>query len=180
MKSNFIINELWQLSIAGAFQRAGIYRPEASEEAKNKFKRELKEDLESFIAEQYFKPCTEEQHLKNIEKLSEHTKDYADILKGGQLNIGVSQKVLNLFLKYVWCLKLIPTPPHFPVERSNQIVLNEKAKSLGLSTTPLLPWTQIESIQEYLTVIDLAKRVQQALPDYQQLSLADMELGVMI
>ena len=179
MKSNFIINELWQLSIAGAFQRAGIYQPEASEEAKTQFKTELKEDLESFIAEQYFQPCSEAQHLKNITKLSEHSKDYSDLLKGGQLNIGVSQKVLNLFLKYVWCLKLIPTPPHFPVERSNQIIFNEKAKTLGLATTPLQPWTQIQSLKDYLKIIDLAKRVQQATPEFKGLSLAEVELKLM-
>ena len=169
MKSNFIINELWQLSIAGAFQRAGIYRPDADELIKTKFKQELKEDLESFIAEQYFQPCSEEQHLKNITKLSEHTKEYSGLLKGGQLNIGVSQKVLNLFLKYVWCLKLIPTPPHFPVDRSIQVILNKQAKDLGLATTPLQAWTQIQSLDDYLKIIELAKRVQQSTTAYQSL-----------
>ena len=176
MKSNFIINELWQLSIAGAFQRAGIYKPDADEALKTTFKKELKEDLESFIAEQYFKPCTEAQHIKNIEKLSEHTKEYASLLKNGQLNIGVSQKVLNLFIKYVWCLKLIPEPPHFPVDRTIQLILNKEAKELNLPTITLKPWTQIATIESYLEVIDLAKRVQAAKSEYQKLSLAELEL----
>lgn len=176
MKSNFIIKELWQLSIAGAFQRAGIYKPDADEDLKTTFKSELKEDLENFIAEQYFRPCSEEQHLKNIVKLSEHTQEYAKLLKNGQLNIGVSQKVLNLFLKYVWCLKLIPTPPHFPIDRNNQVIFNNKAKEYGLSTTPLQPWTQIQTLDDYLKIIDLAKQVRQATPEFQELTLAELEL----
>lgn len=178
MKSNFIINELWQLSIAGAFQRAGIYKQEANEDLKTTFKSELKIDLESFIAEQYFKSCGEAQHLKNIEKLSEHTKKYADLLKNGQLNIGVSQKVLNLFLKYVWCLKLIPTPPHFPVDRTNQVIFNNKAKELGLPTTPLQPWTQIQTLEDYLKIIHLAEQIQGAKPEYQNMSIAELELSL--
>jgi hypothetical protein len=30
---------------------------------------------------------------------------------------GVAQKLLNLFLKYLWCLGTIAEPPHCPVDR---------------------------------------------------------------
>ncbi len=180
MKSNFIINELWQLAITGAFQRAGVYKTAADEDLKNQFKSELKADLEGFIQAQYFKPCTEAQHLENILQLSEHTQKYASLLKNGQLTIGVSQKILNLFLKYLWCLKLVPDPPHFPVDRSIQILLNKQAKRLGLATVTIKPWTQLKTIEEYLEIIDLAKRVQAANPNHQRFSLAEFELMLFV
>jgi len=176
MKSKFIINELWQLAIAGAFQRAGIYRRGADEHLKNQFKSELKTDLEGFIQQQYFNPCTAAQHLENIKQLSEHTKKYAALLKNGQLNIGVSQKVLNLFLKYLWCLKLIPTPPHFPVDRMIQIELNKKAKENNLSTQKIEPWTQFKDDSNYLKVIRFAEKIINEVDEYKDFSLAELEL----
>ena len=176
MKSNFIINELWQLAIAGAFQRAGIYKSGADELEKKIFKSELKVALEGLIQAQYFNEITESKHLENITALSDHTKKYASLLKNGQLNIGVSQKVLNLFLKYLWCLKLVPTPPHFPVDRIIQQVLHKEAKELNISRPPILAWTQIKTLESYLEVIALAKQVRNQQAEYQILSLAEMEL----
>lgn len=176
MKSKFIINELWHLAIAGAFQRAGIYKPGADEEQKAIFKKELKTDLEGFIQAQYSTACTETQHIKNIKQLSEHSQKYASLLKNGQLNIGVSQKVLNLFLKYLWCLKLVPTPPHFPIDRTIQVTLNTKAKQLDIPSSTLKPWTQLETIEEYMEIIALAKRVRDHKTEYKLVSLAVLEL----
>ena len=178
MKSEFIINELWQLSIAGAFQRSGIYTSGADEALKKQFKSELKTDLEGFIKAQYFKPCDEAQHLKNIQELSEHTKKYAALLKNGQLNFGVSQKVLNLFLKYLWCLKLIPTPPHFPVDRLLQVALNKKAKANGFKTREIVPWTQLEDENDYLEIINFAEKIKNVDKAYATMSLAEMELNL--
>lgn len=176
MKSNFIINELWQLSIAGAFQRAGIYKQGADDDEKTIFKKELKTDLEGLIQVHYFKEVTESKHVENILTLAKHTQKYTSVLKNGQLNIGVSQKVLNLFLKYLWCLKMIPDPPHFPIDRTIQVVLNKEAKLLDQPTTILKPWTQIETTESYLELINLARRIRDNKSAYQQLSLAELEL----
>lgn len=44
--------------------------------------------------------------MKNILEIAEKTG----------VTFGVAQKLLNLYLKYLWCLGEIDTPPHCPVD----------------------------------------------------------------
>ena len=113
MKKQFLLNEIWNLSISGAFQRANVYDTGCKDEkSKNDCKKRLKK-LIIEIAEQYKKEVDEKTHLENIQRVFEFTDS---CLTNGKLNFGVSQKLLNLYLKYLWCLEMIPTPPHFPIE----------------------------------------------------------------
>jgi len=176
MKSKFIINELWVLSVSGAFQRAHIYALNTTENAKKEFKSELKVYLEQLVQAQYFKEITEENHLANIYALSAFSKKFSSILRNGKINFGVSQKILNLFLKYLWCLKLIPTPPHFPVDRMIQDKLNKVAKATSIQSRKIEPWTQIKDEKKYLEVIQFAKTIKNEVTAYKDLSLAELEL----
>jgi len=176
MKSKFIINELWNLSVAGALQRATIYTPNALENAKNKFKTDLKNYLERLVQEQYFKEVDENAHLANIHALSAYTEKYGKLLRNGKINFGVSQKILNLFLKYIWCLKLIPTPPHFPVDRIVQTELNKKASASGMPSKKIKSWTQFKDETDYLEIIKFAQTLQENNKNFSNMSLAEMEL----
>jgi len=178
MKSEYIINELWILSIAGSFQRANIYTPNSLSASKKAFKKDLKVYLEQLIKDQYFNEVNELTHLANIHALSEYSKKFATLLRNGKLNFGVSQKILNLFLKYIWCLKLIPMPPHFPVDRMIQVELNNKAKEKGFKTRVIVPWTQLEDDSDYLEIIIFAKKIKNADKKYANMSLAEMELAL--
>lgn len=112
MKARFLKNEIWRLTISGAFQRANVYLPDTDENVSKTFRDGLRVLIVG-IAEEYKVVVSEDVHLNNIMKVS----DFEDgCLEGGHLNYGVSQKVLNLYLKYLWCLDLIPIPPHFPVD----------------------------------------------------------------
>ena len=178
MKSEYIINELWILSIAGAFQRANIYAPNSLKASKKAFKKDLKIYLEQLIKDQYYNEVNELTHIANIHALSDYSKKFDTLLKNGKLNFGVSQKILNLFLKYIWCLKLIPMPPHFPVDRLIQVKLNKKAKDNSFETRIIVPWTQLEDDSEYLEIIILAKKIKNADKKYANMSLAEMELAL--
>jgi len=178
MKSEFIINELWVLSIAGAFQRANIYAPNALDKSKTAFKKDLKNYLEQLVKDQYFNEVDQQTHITNIYALAEYSKKFKTLLKNGQLNFGVSQKILNLFLKYLWCLKLVPTPPHFPVDRIIQVTLNKKAKENGFKTRQILPWTQFEDKNDYLEIINFAEKIKNVVKAYTNMSLAEMELAL--
>lgn len=149
MKNTFIESEIWLLSRLGAFQRANIYKPEASDLQKRQFSFKLKGSLDNLIVSQYSKPVSEDQHIENIERLSDFSGAFDCTLKEG-LNFGVSQKILNLYLKYQWCLGKIPTPPHFPVDSIIQ-------KELRL---PVTPWTKMKGEQgkaDYMNIMEAAK-----------------------
>ena len=103
------------------------------------------------------------KHLKNIKAIISFTESTGSILTNGKLNFGVAQKLLNLYLKYHWCLNLIPQPPHFPVDSIIQ-------KELGLM---VVPWTKMQNEIEYLRIINHAK-VQ--LKKHNCKSIAELEL----
>jgi hypothetical protein len=144
LKHDFLRGEIWLLTIGGAFQRANVYKQGATETAKDEFKKELFNTVTG-ISEKYTETVSVELHLKHIEKIASIENES---LNNGQLNIGVSQKVLNLYLKYLWCLGEIPAPPHFPVDR----IIQQKLKCKRI-----ISWTGIKEMREYEEIIAHAR-----------------------
>ena len=163
MKDEFIQDEIWILVFGGAFQRANIYKNEVSESNRKYFRNEIKRFVENTIFQQYKNSVNEEAHIKNIQNLSDFTNAFKEILNNGKMNFGVSQKLLNLYLKYQWCLGLIKTPPHFPVDR----IIQQK-----LNFNPIQPWTQICNVNDYMKIINCAK----TLAKDKDISIAKLEL----
>jgi hypothetical protein len=158
MKKEFLLSEIWSLSISAAFQRANVYGKECALERVN-YKKLLKKHLKS-IAEQYKTSVDETTHIENIFKISECGHR---CLANGKLNFGVCQKLLNLYLKYLWCLDLIPTPPHFPIDRLIQQQLKVKQ---------IVAWTNNMNDENYKKIIEFAK----IRANSENLSLAELEL----
>jgi len=175
MKSKFLLNEFFILSISGALQRANVYSKTATSQEKEQFKKELRQYLNT-VVEQYFSPVSEENHLKNIAQLAEFTSAFKTTLKYNGLTFGVSQHILNLFLKYIWCLKLIPDPPHFPIDGKIQDQLNTEAERLNIGTRAVSPWTKLTNAAPYLQIIQFARTVQHAAQK-DGVSLAEYELA---
>jgi hypothetical protein len=162
-KENFINSEFWVLTIMGAFGRAKVYRPDVPVIEKKYFKRLLKGHLDTMIESCYFKSISQKTHIENIKEVMRFSESTSDILTNGNLNFGVAQKLLNLYLKYHWCLGLIPTPPHFPVDSIIQ-------KELGLK---IVPWTKMENEIDYLRIINHAKTL---LENHDCKTIAELEL----
>lgn len=80
--------------------------------------------------------------------------------------MGVSQKLLNLLLKYHWCLGEIAMPPHCPLDR----IIQQK----GLKSKNLVNWTTMNDIDEYLHIMH---KIRQAA-DAKGQSIAEWELEV--
>jgi|JI10StandDraft_1071094.scaffolds.fasta_scaffold01502_36 hypothetical protein len=154
-KMQFMHEEIWMLTIAGAFQRAKVYKREVKEKAKKEFKDKLQDQLVA-IAKQYAVDVTEKKHLENIYTICQ-LKDKN--LKAGSLNFGISQKLLNLYLKYLWCLGQILPPPHFPVDSIIQTALKREARKFNLESKEPFPWTKIKNEKDYLAIIDYARKV---------------------
>ena len=177
MKAEFLNNEIWVLTFQGGFQRANIYKEEVSEMVKKEFREQLRAYIEALVEIKYITEVTEEEHIKNIKgivKLSSINKIQG---KSIPINFGVAQKLLNLYLKYSWCSGRIDiVPVHFPVDRLIQNELNKEARDSGLQGIKLKPWTQFEDEEDYLKVIDLAKKVRDK--KYTEKALAEMELEI--
>ena len=171
MKKNFLNNEIWMLTFGASFQRAYAYVESASEETKILFKSNTTVVVETMLAQYKIGKVTDEQHISNIKELSNSTKQYSEIFNGGQINFGISQKMLNLYLKYQWCLGNIAEPPHFPVDRIIQQKLNEQAKLKGLPKLELLPWTQFKDETHYIKVINHASALKITTPAKLELKL---------
>ena len=177
MKETFIHKEIWLLTTMGGFQRANLYdkKVKTDEEARKKFREALHKHIKNVALTQYTHKVTENTHIQNIKNISEFTaaSEFSKLLNNGQLNFGVSQKLLNLYLKYLWCINTVKTPPHFPVDRIIQIKLNEKAKELKLDKRTVTSWTQMQNENEYTEVINFAKQV---LEQSKLKTLAELEL----
>lgn len=167
MKNRFINSEIWSLTIGGAFQRANVYKPDALEKDKRGFKFMLKGYIDNTIVDSYKKGnVSDEVHIENIEQLQKYTANFDKLLTNGQFNFGVSQKLINLYLKYLWCLDIIPEPPHFPVDRIIQQKLEYK---------PIKAWTKIEKAEDYMAIVNFARTKINTKEEYTT-SLATIEL----
>lgn len=159
-KRLFLLDELWRLSIQGAFStrnsKIKIYKEDAKDNDKDKFKNCLREKIEDYIIPQYT-DCKigDKEHCSNIKKVRlyflECNKSHA-VLEGVP-NIGICQKLLNLYLKYLWCLNEIPMPPHCPID---SVVLREANIKAN--------WTEISTIGEYVDIVNSIKSKTGCLP----------------
>jgi len=148
MNVNFIKNELFLLSVMGAFQHNKIYKEDINDLEKVKFRNNLK-DLLFNIDNLYRKKVTEDGHLSNLDKLKlDIESNNKKILKEGAISFGTVQKILNLYLKYLWSIDLIKEPPHCPIDR---IILN-KLKDYSTS------WTKMDK----LTYVDVMAKIKNA------------------
>lgn len=171
-KWEFVEGELIAASINAAFQRANVYAdPKAYTDPRRQTLRDKLGSLLRDLGAQYTNAVNNQEHKLNLAKiaddLTEAFKD-TDLLRGKRFRIGIAQKALNLFLKYLWCLGKIPTPPDCPFDDGiiAKLPLSEQQKKD-------LQWTAFDSLDGYQTLVDagLAK-----ITVTKHASLSDWEL----
>ena len=139
-KQRFIADELFSLTLQATLQHSKTYKKGVSNKNKMEFQRDLKLRLEHY-SRKYSNSVSEDQHIENIEILAKEVSDaFADSLDRGIFRIGSAQKALNLYLKYLWTIGRIITPPHCPVD---SVVINR------LPPSKRRKWTRMNKIQEY-------------------------------
>lgn len=162
MKEKFLNNEFWILTFGAAFQRANVYKDNVSDSEKGEFKTKTRAYIEMSLLSHYRTTVSDEMHIENIYALSEFTKQFQNILQNGALNFGVSQKMLNLYLKYLWCQNKISEPPHFPVDRRIQ-------ENIGFR--PIVSWTKFDDSADYMRIINFVRKENNEFP-----TIAEFEL----
>lgn len=130
-KEYFLKNQFWALTIAASFARAKVYikkvdwkqaNDESFESKKNLFKKELFNKVEDLVNRYYILgEVSTDKHTQLILEIKNWSIEHKKILKAGEIKFGIAQKLLNLYLKYLWCANIIKyTPPHFPLDRMIQ------------------------------------------------------------
>jgi hypothetical protein len=171
-QDSFIQNEIWMLTFGAAFQRSGIYTKTAPEVQKGTFKTKTRAYIVDVVLDGYKTGnVSDEQHIDNIKSISAYSSNFS-----GKINFGIAQKMLNLYLKYMWSLGNIQEPPHFPVDRIIQIKLIEQAKQLGITPIKIEAWTQFDDEKHYLKVISSARELIGKNENLAKHSLAELEL----
>lgn len=165
-KGAFITSEFWILSWNASVQRANIYAVPDVSNTRKKFRDSVIDYAETKLISEYYDPVTESRHLQSILSLSDYGTQSGHCMLGSDgYRIGIAQKLLNLQLKYLWCLSLIPEPPHCPIDR---IILGKTALKDSMK------WTKISTIEEYQRAIDAVRPLAESLG----LSIAEWELQV--
>ncbi|GAG80144.1 unnamed protein product, partial [marine sediment metagenome] len=131
-------------------QRSKSYKEDASDDKKEEFRNAVKKYVRGLVEKYYCNGVDEKQHVKNIEELCNWaSREYGDILNDGRLRIGVGQKILNLYLKYLWCLNKVALPPHCPIDRGIASIIDNKSS---------INWTKLDDISDYKNLIEKAKK----------------------
>lgn len=119
-KEKFILNEILTLTINGALStRKGKFRIYLDEvKAGNRRRVELNNYLRKNllkVGQDYINEKVDgDVHLEKIIKFKDRiTSEFSNILHNREFRIGIAQKLINLFLKYLWiCGKIKEAPPH--------------------------------------------------------------------
>ncbi len=92
-----------------------------------------------------------EEHVQNSAKVSEAmSRKHGRCLLNGRFRIGVAQKALNLYLKYLWCLGEVTEPPDCPFDR---IVIS------ALEGCDDVNWTQFDDLGTYERLVKAAREI---------------------
>jgi hypothetical protein len=153
LKWQFVHEQVLASCVAASFQHAKVYAAKANEAQRAELRARLQKIL-SELGSRYENPLQEEAHLRNIDELAEQMSNArVGTLAAGRFRIGIAQKALNLYLKYLWCLGRIGLPPHCPFDSR---VIAQLPKVVRTS------WTQLDSLETYSTLVKSAR--EQAAP----------------
>ncbi|HOD47579.1 MAG TPA: hypothetical protein PKK58_09405 [Opitutaceae bacterium] len=133
-------------SVNAALQRAGVYANGVDSRLKREFKERAKAWLVDFAAEYDRTTISEDAWCEAIGCLSQAlATDFGPYLRDGRVKVGVSQKMISLYLKYCWLLGEAKMKPLFAV------VDRGVMQTAGVENPP--NWTQLDDREEYLRIV---------------------------
>ncbi|HKV56054.1 MAG TPA: hypothetical protein VJN94_15585 [Candidatus Binataceae bacterium] len=142
----FLLDDFFQFTLAAAVQHGPlVYAVE--EEHRQPVRDWLRHRIDK-LWPTYAVWVSERQHLDNIQKLAGGLAEaHGDLLHNQIFTIGRAQKVLNLYLKYLWCAHIIKrAPPHCPFDN---LILQHLGWNHG--------WHALNTMQEYEKIVGLAR-----------------------
>ena len=160
MKDKFIRDEIYKLSWSAAVGRSKIYKENIGESERLEIKNVVQSFIDNNFISYYQNAVNDKTHNQNIINLSkEVSKKFNTILYDNVFSIGTSQKVLNLYLKYLWCMDKIQTPPHYPIDGIIFNILAKKSLTKDQRNIFSISWTKLNDIDEYFKIIQKARTI---------------------
>lgn len=167
-KKDFLITIALANTVIAAFSRATVYTKDATEEQRSELREALKTELRALGNRYRTSTPSDDEHMDNLRHLADQiSRSFGDVLAGRRLRLGVAQKALNLYLKFLWCMGEITEPPHCPFDRT----VLEAAPPLDRAR-PHQPWTRMDEEDEYRRWLAAARAAAGKEP------LPEWELGV--
>ncbi|WP_133493442.1 hypothetical protein [Alcanivorax sp. 24] len=150
-KNRFISYELGLLTIKAALSTRDkeftVYKETIKSHQRTPAKEAIREVLDE-IEIMYSPVLFPEDHAKHIENTAKKLTDkIGKYLKGDRFRIGITQKLINMHLKYLWCSNLISEPPHCPIDG----IIRDKAKICDPSFS--YDWIKSDCIEEYKSAV---------------------------
>lgn len=177
LKKDFILNEIFNNCILAAFRtrnsKCPIYKKNLNNE-ELQFVVNLKADLKDKL-ENWENSRDETDHCNKLLDLTKNISGkYGHILHEGKFRFGVAQKLVNLYLKYLWVIGRGELPIHCPVDG---VVKTKLVKSLNIKDSELTNWTEISDISQYIKYINSIKEIiSNETSSYYSNSIAEWEL----
>lgn len=167
-KKRFLKNELVMLTMMAALATRSsewpVYAVSSDNDGRDSVKERIRKVL-VMVEEQYQHRRTEKYHIAFIADMAkEMTIDMVPYLHRGTFRIGVTQKLINMYLKYLWVVNIIPEPPHCPIDG----IIRDKA---GLNYN----WISNDSIDDYLKAVTKIRHLAKSAKP-KPLSIAQWEL----
>ena len=160
MKDKFITDEIYTLSWSAAVGRSRTYSQNISESERKEIKNFVKIFIDNNIIFSYQNVVNDDTHKQNIINLSNGVSNkFSKILYNSRFRIGTSQKVLNLYLKYLWCMDKIQTPPHCPIDKIILDILAKKSSDKNQRRIFNISWTKLDDIDKYFKIIQEARTI---------------------
>ncbi len=154
-KELFIRDMILSNTIGAAFQWARVYKEKPKNENQSQWdekKEEFRKDIGIYLVEvgERYDPINDHcERIQNFKKEINNARNY-DILVRDEISFGVAQKLVNLYLKYLWCLGKFDIPPHCPIDR---LVINEGCQH----PNRYHPWTQMPQ-EKYVDAMNEIKQ----------------------
>ncbi len=146
-KRHFLCSEFSLLSINAALatrdRKHPVYSQTKKDYQREPAKKAIRELLLSLGNRYGSRDVSAEDHFEFIQHASDNlSSSFRDFWHDGRFRIGVTQKLINLHLKYLWVAGFITEPPHCPIDG----IVRDLAQ---LS----FDWTKSDSLDEYRQAI---------------------------
>jgi len=150
-QKRFIGYELGLLTIKAALSTRDrnytIYKKTVKDHQRRPVKNAIRNVLTE-IENKYDTMLSEEEHVQFIlntaNKLTDNIGQY---LRNEEFRIGITQKLINMHLKYLWCSGVVSEPPHCPIDG----IIRDKVKVEYPKFN--YDWISSNSIEDYTSAV---------------------------
>jgi hypothetical protein len=145
---SFIKQMILRNTVNAALQRACVYDDGADTKLKEEFKVAAKQWLMEF-GERYKRPNTNpELWCDEIQSLSEIlNQGFGPYLRDGKIKLGISQKMVSLYLKYLWLIS-------GDQDKKPLFAVLDRGIMKAASVTNAPNWTHLDDKNEYIRVVE--------------------------